>query len=446
MLEMVASGLRLAEAFTYSPRPILPQRQIEAIFGPEQLRNSELFLAFATHLSGFVKASTLEESKTFMERLILEDKLWEQLETSLPRYLDSQVPFSDKLQIIMAFYDVIDVAFESLKDSSIVDWKSPYLDKLIRLLKQFLSDVAPHEVVGRVFDFRSEFCRIQISYALLTQFALRRSDPLATNSFPALKRLSEGIGLGQLDQNYMSSGNADGTPDQTIEADVMLTKIISNGPLSIFCNLGRMSFEALLFEVSDLTESIEKAWKLLERTLDSPHLPLVNASGEMWVEFDRLRDKVRHTVVAKERSFQNAEKLRTLLDMIERVDRMHPPADARTEVEGNGDNQTRADGSPNQDARPPGGVPIIGSSKEVEMSRLETEGHMDARHFSPNLSTIPQAGTDRLTSHQVMVSSSSLDPTNLQAQASRSMNSGLLETPDFKARDSKYLFTCFYRR
>ncbi len=111
MLEMVASGLRLAEAFTYSPRPILPQRQIEAIFGPEQLRNSELFLAFATHLSGFVKASTLEESKTFMERLILEDKLWEQLETSLPRYLDSQVPFSDKLQIIMAFYDVIDVAF-----------------------------------------------------------------------------------------------------------------------------------------------------------------------------------------------------------------------------------------------------------------------------------------------------------------------------------------------
>ncbi len=292
----------------------------------------------------------------------------------------------------------------------------------------------------------------------------------------------------------MSSGNADGGPNQTIEADAVLTDIISNGPLSIFCNLGRMIFEALLFEVSDLTESIEKAWKLLERTLDSPHLPLVNASGEMWVEFDRLRDKVRHTVDAEERSIQNAEKLRALLDMIERVNRIHPPVDARTEMEGNGDNQTRAGSSPNQDARLLGGAPIPGSSKEVEMSRLETE---DPRHLSPNLSTIPQAETDRLTSHQVMVSetptpsipttqsspgaeirsplayprngpqihppasgiptsvtpgtsgprrSASLGPANLQAQSHRSMDSGPLETPDSKARDSKCLFTCFRRR
>jgi hypothetical protein len=75
-LDTVISGLRLAEAFAYAPKPMLLPRQIEAIFGPEQLRNSDLLEAFAAHLPGFVNASTPEVSKSFMKHLILEDKLW----------------------------------------------------------------------------------------------------------------------------------------------------------------------------------------------------------------------------------------------------------------------------------------------------------------------------------------------------------------------------------
>ena len=50
MLNIVASGLRHAEVFVYTSKPMLPSRQIEAIFGPEQLRNREPLETFAVYL------------------------------------------------------------------------------------------------------------------------------------------------------------------------------------------------------------------------------------------------------------------------------------------------------------------------------------------------------------------------------------------------------------
>jgi hypothetical protein len=38
--ERAGRRLRLAKAFAYTPKPMLLPRQIEAIFGPVQLRNS----------------------------------------------------------------------------------------------------------------------------------------------------------------------------------------------------------------------------------------------------------------------------------------------------------------------------------------------------------------------------------------------------------------------
>jgi len=80
------------------------------VFGPEQFRNTELLEAFAAHLPGYVSASTREVSQKFMERMILEDKLWEQLRVSLP----------NELQILMAFFDIFDVVFDVLKESTII--------------------------------------------------------------------------------------------------------------------------------------------------------------------------------------------------------------------------------------------------------------------------------------------------------------------------------------
>jgi hypothetical protein len=90
-LKIAICGIHLAMAFAYTPKPILLPRQIEIIFGPEQLRNSELLMAFAAHLPGFVGANTPEDSRSFMEHLILEDKLWEQLTFSLSQCFEPQV-------------------------------------------------------------------------------------------------------------------------------------------------------------------------------------------------------------------------------------------------------------------------------------------------------------------------------------------------------------------
>jgi Family of unknown function (DUF6535) len=129
-LDIVIRGLRLAEAFVYTPKPMLSRKQIEAIFGPEQLRNTELLETFAAHLPGYVSASTPEVSQKFMEQLILEDKLWEQLHVSLVKCFNPRVPFPDKLRILMAFFDIFDVAFDVLKESTIIDWRSKDFDLL----------------------------------------------------------------------------------------------------------------------------------------------------------------------------------------------------------------------------------------------------------------------------------------------------------------------------
>jgi hypothetical protein len=62
-----------------------------------------------------------------MERLIQENKLWEQLHSSFIRCFDQHVPFHDKLGIVMAFLDIFDVVFDVLKESPNIDWQSPEL-------------------------------------------------------------------------------------------------------------------------------------------------------------------------------------------------------------------------------------------------------------------------------------------------------------------------------
>ena len=55
-----------------------------------------------------------------MERLILEDKLWEQLDVNLLKCLDPKVPSPDNLRIYKAFLNILDVAFEVLKESFVI--------------------------------------------------------------------------------------------------------------------------------------------------------------------------------------------------------------------------------------------------------------------------------------------------------------------------------------
>jgi hypothetical protein len=349
-LDTVISGLRLAEAFAYTPKPMLPRKQIEAIFGPEQLRNAELLEAFAAHLPGYVSAGTPEVSQKFMERLILEDKLWEQLHVVLFKCFDPKVPFPDKLRILMAFFDIFDVAFDVLKESTIIDWLSTDLDLLLGHLGEFEMKVAPGESINKVVLFRSVLVRGQFCHALLSQFAMRhsRGEPLIMEFSNSLARLVGLLGVGiQEDMYSLTPGNPGGARtgfDAMIKADAILNVALRDGPLSNFCILGRLSFDTMASDVSDPTsDDTKKLWKTLERMLDTPLVPFANSSGTVWARFDHLCSVVRDPGLSRDNT-RIVEKLQPLLDMIEKTDRIRPPGDGCDEGTGDEDNQTSSDG------------------------------------------------------------------------------------------------------
>jgi hypothetical protein len=383
-LDIVIRGLRLAEAFAYTAKPMLPRKQIEVIFGSEQLRNTELLEAFAAHLPGYVGATTPEESQKFMERLILEDKLWEQLHVSLLKWLHRAVPFSDKLRILMAFLDIFDVAFDVLKESTIIDWRSRDLNLLYQHLVDFENDVVLGESFNDVCHFRIAVFRGQVLHALLSRFAMQHSsgEPFTMEFKNSLLRVLGLLGIGT-DEDFdslMVGNRVSGTGfDVIIKAGVMLNEALRDGPLSNFCILGRISSDMMASDVSDLIPDVaKKMWKTLKKMVETPAAPFANSSGAAWTKFDKLCSLVRDPTPLGGNS-QTVERLRPLLDMIKDVERLRPPADGRAEATGNVDNQTR-----------PGGPSILGSSRQVEASHID-RGGPEATFSSPLPDTMPLA-------------------------------------------------------
>ena len=396
-LDTAISGLHLAKAFAHSPKPLLASRHIEAIFGPDQLRDSELLKAFAAHLPGFIKASTPEVSKTFMERLILEDKLWEQLHSSILRCFDSQLPFPDKSRIIMAFFDIFDVAFEALQESSIIDWRSQDLDQLSQKLWRVETYIAEGEFIGKAAGFRSVIFRFQICHALLGQFSLQRSrgEPFKLHSLGSLRTLVWLIGLGTKQDvanlTYGPSSESRTGHDMANNADAILSVVLRDGPLKHFCILAGWIYGEMASEVT--SDDANKMWKMLDRMLNTPQLPLINASRETWVVFDNLRASVRDYVPVGG-SGQTSEKLRPLLDAIDKVERMRSPVGMHAERMGNADSQVLDVGSMNHDTWQRDVMPI---PKEAEGSCPVPRGFQDQGYFHPISGTDPSTGTDQFT-------------------------------------------------
>lgn len=333
-LNTIVRGLHLAEVLVHLPKPRISPRT-EALYGREQLGNSELLEAFAAGLPGFIDASPPEVSKSFMERLIQEDKLWEQLNISLSKCLRKEVPFPDKLRVFMAFFDVFDVVFMALKDSSVVNWHSHQLTLLIGHLLEFQNTVARGKLIESVFSLRHDVACAQFYHAHMAQFSMQRSrgEPIISRTFNILEGLVGFLGLGDVEDReyFVARGLPQAGPQMSIKAEGILSVILRDGPLSNFYMLGRVTFEMTITEASDLTsEDVKKPWTLLRRMLDTPHLPLDNASVTTWAKFDHFRDEVRG-VVTSENGASNAEKLRPLLEMIEEVNRMRPTVDTSTE-------------------------------------------------------------------------------------------------------------------
>ena len=387
-LDIMISGLRLAAAFAHTPKSTLLPRQIEAIFGPEQLRDNELLEAFAAHLPGFVNTNTPEVSKNFMAHLILEDKLWEQLHAHIISCSDPKVPIPNKFRVIMAFFNIFDVVFEVLQDSSMVDWRSVDLLRLSQQLFGIELRAAPgkYNSFGKVVNFRAGIFLHRFYHALLVQFSLQRSrgEPFAVHFLEIFRALGWGLGFGTMEDlqnlSLLPSSNTRTGADKTIKADAILSVALRDGPLSHFCIAGRWIYEEMASEASDpghlTTEDTKKIWSLLDKMLNTPQLPLVNASRETWAKFDHLRASVRNYVLVGGNS-QTAEKLQPLMDVIEKVERMRSPVDGRNERTGIVDGQTHAGGVMSV----PGSWPAPGG------------------FFHPAPGSVPTTGTDQPTPH-----------------------------------------------
>ena len=390
-LNIAVSGLRFIEVLKYAAK--LPPRQIRAIFGREQLRNSELLDAFATRLPLYVAGSGPEISKSFMERLILEDKLWEQLHVCLSDCLHRQVPFQDTLQTVTAVFDVLDVTFVILKDSSNIDWQSPVFDLIFRYLMDFERKmmIDPDTHVKKIASFRVAFASIQFCHAVLAQFSMQcgLGEPFDVQSLNALSTLVWVLGLGSPeDREYLTAKNIEATPDPIPRVKAILDTVLHDGPLSNFCRLARLTLDLMLTKVSDSTfENIKKSLTMLMRMLDTLPLPFDKASGEIWARFNDLRNEVRSRAGAfvPESSVQNPETPRSLSEMIEEVECMRPCTAMCAEGKEKDDTQTGPPASRvmGQDTQQPGDTPIsISSRQPAEVSPAETGSTLDS---SPNL-------------------------------------------------------------
>ena len=311
-----------------------------------------------------------------MEGLILGDKLWEQVHVSFLKCFNPDVLFPEKLRIVLAFFDIFDVAFNVLEESTIIDWRSMDLDQLYTYLLEFETKITPGKSINRAYRFRTVLFHGQFIHALLSQLAMQRSrgEPFTMESKPSLTRVVGLLGLGtQEDFNRLIPGTANNVLDMMIKVRAMLNKALLDGPLSNFCILGRASSDIMASDVSDLMSDVaKKAWKTLQRMVDTQATPFANSSKDAWSRFDQLCILVRDPGG----NSQTVERLQPILDIIEQVERVRPPVDERAEGTGNVVNQTR-----------PGGPPLPGSSLQVGASHIERGP--EATFSSPFPGTIP---------------------------------------------------------
>ena len=382
-LNTVVRGLRLVEVLAYPPMP--PPTQIEAVFGREQLRNSVLLQTFAANLPLHMATSDPKTSEAFMESLILEDDLWEQLHVNLSNVANSQVPLHDKIPVVTAVFDILDEAFVILKDSSIIDWQSRDFDLLIGCLMEFgkVVTVEPGVHIRKVAYFRVAFASVQFCHALLAQISKLYygydGQPFYVRSLYGLSALLLLLGLGnQEDMDYFTGKNAGVTPDLSSKLVTILNTALRDGPLSNICNLVRLTLDLLLKKAPDLnSKNITKSLAMLRRMLDTPYLSPANSSAEIWVKFAHLREAVRRagSAVALESSIQNTDKFKSLLEMIEEVEHVRLAQVEHAEAPED-DNQTSPPTSEimDQDTQYPDDVPIPESNRQAAQAFIPETG------------------------------------------------------------------------
>ena len=324
VLDAVARGRRLSLAFSNHPEY---HGRADVIFGREHLLNGDLLKAFACSLPDYIASTTPDERQKFMEDIVCKDDLWASLEVNLWNAQRADLPTPDKARVFEDCCVVLDVAFSCLENSTKVDWRAPELGSLIQHFELFTTHFLQNSFMGRATSFRVHVIRARCCRALLAQFC---SDVVRDGTIffrsqwdvTSLARLfwTLGVGDGKDAEFWKSYINGGPVVEFSKKALQTMDQATRDGPLLIFCKLGRLATMAMPLRGSGLeTKDLENVWELQRGMINDIRLPLSCASDNVWEKLRGLKMDVNNLRVKMLGEDNDNLGLRVLLENIDAV-------------------------------------------------------------------------------------------------------------------------------
>ncbi len=322
-LDAAARGRRLLLVFSGHPKY---HSSADIVFEKEYLQNSDLLEAFAHCLTEFIAKHPPDICRDFMEKVIVRDDLWTNLQVNLWNTQRSDSPHLDKLRVFEDCCTVLDLAFSVLEDSHEVDWRAPEFGSLSQHFDSFIAYYFQGSLMSRATRFRVDFIKARFCKALLSQF-WGEIDRKGTVSFLSqwdvepLARLVYSLGLSDKEDaefwdSYVNGGHIG--PEFTARTFEMIDITARDGPLLIFSQLGHLVTTAVPLHHSGLEpEDMEKVLDLQTKVIEKERPPLNRASDSVWEALNRLREQVGD--LCGKNTGKDKEILQRLLGRIEDV-------------------------------------------------------------------------------------------------------------------------------
>lgn len=259
-----------------------------------------------------------------MENVVRHDDLWTSLQVNLWNAQRSDSPAPDKLRVFEDCCTVLDIAFSVLEDSQKeVDWSTPEFESLAEHFESFITYCLQKGFMGRAASFHVGIIRARICKALLSQFSndtsLRSEWDVAS-----LARLIYTLGLENKEDAEFWDSHASGGhigEEFSAKADEMIKITARDGPLLIFCQLGRLAATAVPINQSGLeSEDIDKVWKLQKKAIEKTHLLSNPPSGAVWEGLRQLREQVND--LCGNNAGKDKKILQRLLGMIDEAEQL----------------------------------------------------------------------------------------------------------------------------
>ena len=422
ILDTVARGRRLLMVFSCRPKY---HSRANVVFGKEYLRNGDLLEAFAQCLPDFIAKNPPDVCTNLMEKVVNRDNLWTSLQVNLWNTQRFESPIPDKLRIFEDCCTVLDITFSILEDSQEVDWRAPEFGSLSNHFESLITHCFQGAFMGRATSFRVGIIRARFCKALLAQF-WKDTDREGTVSFrsqwdvASLARLITVLGFRDKEDtgfwdSYVNGGHIGA--NFTAKALEMIHMAARDGPLLIFCQLGRLVVTAMPLNQSGLkAKDVEKVLNLQTKVIETKRLPLKRASHIVWEELGRLQDQVSDLCA------KNTGKDRKLLELLLRTignvfhlrssgsidSGQREPAEQRRSF---GSDSTAFSGGPSSDIQTSNGEDGLERARSLSIPRATTDLRPDSgsnsfssfhstaqvtpgvgivhRYFGTPLSTIP---------------------------------------------------------